>query len=303
MNLRLAGALWRLVSTWTRSPSCSIAEPRGMMTCGPRKIIAISESAGGPSADRRSRVRPMTGLPASRLIPISCTAPPANSWTSDTPGSRITRMMLSASSVSGWMIRSTWTPDLASTSCHWCTSCVRSLSTLIRAFDSTCAIWQQSRLTSSWSVTAITISADAIPASRSTSTRAALPVTMRASNWASSSAQRSGLGSTMVTALPSRMRRRAMSAPTCPPPAMSTFIGILPQASVGGGLSLGLPRGANAGPLSRASDPRELRGIPMLTGPLFEARDATTPRGLPSTCSGQGSLRAPSGVEVEAFLP
>ena len=68
------------------------------------------------------------------------------------------------------------------------------------------------------SVTAITISASRMPALCSVRTREALPWTTWASSIASSSAQRSGLGSTMVTSLPSRIEaargeRADLSAP------------------------------------------------------------------------------------------
>jgi hypothetical protein len=158
-------------------------------------------------------------------MPKSFTRPSAKSTTSDTPGRRMTRITRAASSRSGWMRRSIFSPAVAATLRHSSTSWVRTRATLMAPGASAWAMRQESRFTSSVSVTEMSICASRIPARRMVRTREALPSTTFASRVSSSSAQRSVLGSTIVTSLPSRERRRAMRAPTWPPPAMRTRIG------------------------------------------------------------------------------
>ena len=75
------------------------------------------------------------------------------------------------------------------------------------------------RLASSELVTAINISASAMPARRRSETLVASPCTTLASSSSSRWVQRSGSRSTMVTSLPSWVSRRAINWATWPPPA------------------------------------------------------------------------------------
>ncbi len=165
------------------------------------------------------------GPPSTARTATTSILPPANSATCSASGNSISFRMYSVTICSGQIA---WLTEKQSPSSRsgWRSNHVERMRAMrIGMLKTACPTLQATRFVSSLAVTAKSMSVSAAPASASTSGCAALPTTVRRSNWFCRSRRRSALVSTTVTSFFSETRLSATLAPTWPAPRMRIFNG------------------------------------------------------------------------------